>query len=88
VAVCGHLDAIGEPSREIVHEVVSGLGIPVADVPAGDKLGFSVNRRPRPNVAPAFAFFSAGTFLSFAPTKDQISSHWTRLQVRLRKALS
>ena len=34
VAVCGHLDTARHPSGQIVHEVVSGLGIPVADVDA------------------------------------------------------
>jgi hypothetical protein len=51
------LHAIGEPSRKIVHEVISGGGITIADIPARDKFGFGINRRPRPNVAPALALF-------------------------------
>ena len=50
MAVCGHLDAISEPSREIVHKVVGRFAIVVADVPAGDEFGCGVNRRPRPNI--------------------------------------
>ncbi len=33
------------------------------------------------------AFLSGWTFLSFAPTNDQISSHWTRL-VRMPRIVS
>ena len=60
MAVRGHLDAIGEPSRQIMHEVVSGIGIPVAYIPARYKLGFGINCGPRPNVAPAMTLFFCG----------------------------
>ena len=60
MTVRGHLDAISEPSCEIVHEVVSGLGIPVADVPARDKFGFRINRRPRPDIATTVTLFLCG----------------------------
>src|SRR6202020_2925168 len=65
MAVCGHLDAIGEPSGEVLHEVVSGLRIPIADVPARDKLGFGINGGPRPNVATAFSLFVCGNVALF-----------------------
>ena len=34
-----------------------------------------------------FRFISSVQFFSFAPTKDQISSHWMRLHGRLRNVL-
>jgi hypothetical protein len=57
MTVRSHLDAIGEPSGEVLHEVVSSLCIPVADVPAGDKFRFGVYGRPSPNIAPALTLF-------------------------------
>src|ERR1035438_7452704 len=38
--------------------------------------------------SPHSSDFSSGTFLDLAPTKHQISSHWTRLQRKWRTALS
>src|SRR5687768_5848716 len=43
-----------------------------------------VQTDPRPNLPRSFA----GTLASFAPTKLQISSHWTRFVFRLRMVLS
>ena len=54
------------------------------DQPGHDQLAVGVDRRPRPHVADrrTAPFFSAGTFFCFAPTNDQISSHWTRVTGR------
>jgi hypothetical protein len=73
--VSGQLDAIGEPGREIMHEVVSRARIPVADVPARHQLGFGINRRPRPDITATLAALTVGYVLSLQPTNDQISSH-------------
>jgi hypothetical protein len=39
VRVGGYLDAIGEASSEIVHEVVGRVAVPVSNEPAGNELG-------------------------------------------------
>ena len=54
VAVCGELDAIGEPRLEIAHERYAGVLAAIADVPRNDQLGIRVDGGPRPNVARAF----------------------------------
>ena len=49
------------------------------------QIAVHVQTSPMPN-SPLLA--RSGTFFSFAPTKVQISSHWTRLQGRFRSVLS
>jgi len=56
VAVGGQLDAVGQPRRHILHEVVGVVGCPVANPVADDQLGVGIDGRPRPDVAPLSAF--------------------------------
>ncbi len=57
MAVCGQLDAIGEPSSKIVHEMVGASGIPLPDEPAGDEFRIGIQRNPGQNVTPSFGLF-------------------------------
>jgi hypothetical protein len=76
VAVRRQLDAIGEPFLQIVNEVVCRTAVPCSDVPAGHKLGFRIQGRPSPDVAPSiFALVSGVVFFCLQPTNAQISSH-------------
>lgn len=60
VAVAGELDAPGEAFGQIVDELIGVGRTPLADVPAGNQLGFSINGNPRPCVADFVAAFEIG----------------------------
>src|SRR5438128_1945722 len=45
------------------------VGVPRSDVPARNQLGFSVQSRPRPNVAPTFALLLDAGILFLAADK-------------------
>ncbi len=51
MTVSRDLDAVGEARREIVNELLSGVGVAVSNVPAGDKLRVGVGREPQPRIA-------------------------------------
>lgn len=83
MAICGHLDAIGEPSGQVMHEVVSGLRIPVANVPAGNELRFGINGDPRPDIAATATFFLCGDvgFLSSHEGPDFVALDTLAIQI-------
>src|SRR6185312_7855511 len=50
-AVRSDLDAIGEPSRQVVNELHGGVAVAAPDMPARNKLRLGVRRNPKPSVA-------------------------------------
>lgn len=74
MAVCRELDPDAQPSSQVVYKVVCGPTVARSDIPAGDELGFSIQGRPRPNVAPslAFLFWRGVLFLQFVPKANML----------------
>lgn len=51
MAVCGQLDAMRQPSGQIVHKVICRASITGADKPARHKFRVRIKRNPRPHAA-------------------------------------
>lgn len=54
MAVSRQLDAMGQPSGQVMHEVIRCARIARSHVPAWHQLGFGVQSNPSPNVASAW----------------------------------
>src|SRR5687768_9189797 len=55
-SITGQLDAIGEASSEIVHEVASSNRVALPDHPGANELAIGVHCDPRPHVASDASF--------------------------------
>jgi hypothetical protein len=53
VPVCRQLDAVSQPSRQIVHEMIRRARVTAADKPARHKFRVRVKRNPSPDAANA-----------------------------------
>ena len=69
VAIGCKLHTICQPTFQIVHEMISSGRVSRSNVPAGDKLRFRFQSRPRPNVAPTLALVLKGRVLFLVPAK-------------------
>jgi hypothetical protein len=66
VAVCGQLDATGEPSSKVMDEMVSRATVTCSDLPAGHQLRLRVHANPSPNITPAVVLIVGRDVLFFA----------------------
>ena len=88
VTVRGDLHTIANPRSAVLHKVRCPVSTASTDQIADYEFRISINSCPFQTSPQPISFFSALTFLAFAPMYAHISSHCRRRTVRLRTFLS
>jgi hypothetical protein len=79
VSIRGQLNAIRHAPGDILKELRRKPRVSPPNHPTDNELGIRFDRREGPHVtADPLSGIAGVTFFCFAPTKDQISSTWTR----------